>query len=66
MVVGPEGGWGEGEIARFDEAGFRPAALGPLVLRFETAAIAGLAVVAQQVMLGVVTSQERSSREAGG
>jgi 16S rRNA (uracil1498-N3)-methyltransferase len=66
MVVGPEGGWSEGEIARFDEAGFRPAALGPLVLRFETAAIAGLAVVAQQVMLRGGARQDPSSRDAGG
>jgi len=30
-------------------AGFREASLGPLVLRFETAAIAGLVVAAQQI-----------------
>jgi 16S rRNA (uracil1498-N3)-methyltransferase len=58
MVVGPEGGWSGDEIALFDAAGFLPAALAPLVLRFETAAVAGLAVVAQQVMM-------RGGAEAG-
>ncbi len=50
MLVGPEGGWSPGEVSRLDSAGFRRASLGALVLRFETAAVAALAVVAQQVM----------------
>jgi len=50
LAVGPEGGWDADEVAQFDESGFQPASLGPLVLRFETAAIAGLAVVAQHVL----------------
>lgn len=50
LLVGPEGGWSPHEALRMDDAGFRVASLGPLVLRFETAAIAGLAVAAQHVL----------------
>ncbi len=50
MIVGPEGGWSESEVLAFDEAGYARASLGPLVLRFETAAVAGLAVALQQIM----------------
>lgn len=66
MVVGPEGGWSEVEVALLDGAGFRPASLGPLVLRFETAAIAGLAIVAQQVLGRAGAGDSPSSRDAGG
>lgn len=66
MLVGPEGGWSTGEVARLDEAGFRPASLGPLVLRFETAAIAGLAVVAQQILARDGAGDRQPSKEAGG
>ena len=66
LLVGPEGGWSEGEISLLDDAGFRPASLGPLVLRFETAAVAGLAVVAQQVLDRAGTGDRPSSRDTGG
>lgn len=66
LLVGPEGGWSEGEVSLLDDAGFRPASLGPLVLRFETAAIAGLAVVAQQVLDRAGTGDRPSSRDTGG
>jgi 16S rRNA (uracil1498-N3)-methyltransferase len=45
IVVGPEGGMESAEIELFKSAGFRPVSLGLTVLRFETAAVAALAVV---------------------
>lgn len=45
LVVGPEGGFSSEEIRRAVENGFSPVALGPLVLRTETAGLAALAVV---------------------
>jgi len=44
VAVGPEGGIEPGERELLIEAGFLPVKLAPLVLRFETAAIAGLAL----------------------
>ncbi len=46
IVVGPEGGLEAAEIAACREAGFRIAHIGHRVLRFETAAIAALVLVA--------------------
>ncbi len=46
LALGPEGGWTEEERRKFvDDGGWRAASLGPQILRAETAAIAGLAVV---------------------
>lgn len=45
LLVGPEGGWNEEEIAAAQRAGFMPLALGPRVLRTETAAVAALAAM---------------------
>jgi 16S rRNA (uracil1498-N3)-methyltransferase len=45
IVIGPEGGMEPAEIELFKAAGFRPVSLGHTVLRFETAAVAALAVV---------------------
>ena len=45
LAIGPEGGMEPDEIARFTDAAFRPVALGDSILRFETAAVAALAVV---------------------
>ncbi|HEY7336822.1 MAG TPA: RsmE family RNA methyltransferase [Bryobacteraceae bacterium] len=50
LLIGPEGGWTEGERAAFVEAGWKRVSLGPLILRAETAAIAALAVVAQRAL----------------
>ncbi len=45
VLVGPEGGWTEGERRIAREGGFVPIGLGPLILRAETAALAALAVL---------------------
>jgi 16S rRNA (uracil1498-N3)-methyltransferase len=46
-VVGPEGGFTEAEAAAIQAAGFKPVALWRSTLRFDTAALAALALVAQ-------------------
>lgn len=46
IVVGPEGGVSPGERERCREAGLRLVSLGPRTLRFETAALAALAIAA--------------------
>jgi 16S rRNA (uracil1498-N3)-methyltransferase len=45
LLVGPEGGWTDQERREAATAGWQPASLGPRVLRAETAAAAGIAVV---------------------
>jgi 16S rRNA (uracil1498-N3)-methyltransferase len=45
LLIGPEGGWTEPERAAFVAAGWTRVSLGPLILRSETAALAGLAVL---------------------
>ena len=45
LVVGPEGGIEESELSTLLAAGCRTANLGPTTLRFETAGIAGIAVL---------------------
>lgn len=49
LLIGPEGGWTEGERAALDASGWQRASLGRLVLRAETAAIAALAIAGQQL-----------------
>lgn len=44
LAIGPEGGMEDDEVERFTAAGFRPVALGGTILRFETAAVAAVAV----------------------
>ena len=48
LFVGPEGGLSQIEVTACVQAGFRAGRLGPTVLRFETAAVAALAVVSQE------------------
>jgi 16S rRNA (uracil1498-N3)-methyltransferase len=45
MVIGPEGGLSAAERGTLLAAGYRPMALGPHTLRFETAALAAVAAV---------------------
>lgn len=44
IAVGPEGGLERDELEALEQAGFRRASLGPTILRFETAALAALAM----------------------
>jgi 16S rRNA (uracil1498-N3)-methyltransferase len=45
LVIGPEGDMEDAELETFTSAGFLPVTLGPTVLRAETAATAGIAVI---------------------
>jgi 16S rRNA (uracil1498-N3)-methyltransferase len=47
LLIGPEGGWTDGERESFTAAGWTSASLGPSILRAETAVCAALAIVAQ-------------------
>jgi len=49
LIVGPEGGFSEGEVALARERGCAIASLGPLILRAETAAIAAVTLVQHQL-----------------
>jgi 16S rRNA (uracil1498-N3)-methyltransferase len=42
LLVGPPGGWEEGEAGRLRSAGFTAVSLGPRILRAETAAVAAV------------------------
>ncbi|MFO7809148.1 16S rRNA (uracil(1498)-N(3))-methyltransferase [Guyparkeria sp.] len=48
LLVGPEGGLTEDEVALAGEHGFRALTIGPRILRAETAAITGVAVLQYQ------------------
>jgi 16S rRNA (uracil1498-N3)-methyltransferase len=50
LVIGPEGGFSDVEVAATSAAGFQPVRLGPRVLRTETAALT--AIAALQLQLG--------------
>ena len=45
LLIGPEGGLSEGEIALAERAGFKSLRLGPRVLRTETAPVAAISVL---------------------
>jgi 16S rRNA (uracil1498-N3)-methyltransferase len=44
LLIGPEGGWSDDEIARFDKQNLTPVKLTATILRVETAAIAAAAI----------------------
>ena len=45
LLVGPEGGFSDSEVSLARDAGFRVASLGPAILRTETAAVVGAALM---------------------
>jgi len=45
VLVGPEGGWTEEEVATAEGAGYVPLTLGPKILRAETAAITAIGIL---------------------
>ncbi len=55
VLIGPEGGFTDAEADRAAAAGFRPASLGPRILRSETAAAAATALV--QFLFGDMTTK---------
>lgn len=61
ILLGPEGGLAEGEREAAVEAGFRPVRLGPRTLRFETAAVAALAVAGAWLAAGRSSRSEELS-----
>ncbi|MCA0376379.1 MAG: 16S rRNA (uracil(1498)-N(3))-methyltransferase [Gemmatimonadetes bacterium] len=52
IAIGPEGGLERDELAALGAAGFRAASLGPTILRFETAALAALAIARTSLGVG--------------
>ena len=53
IVIGPEGGWGQEELALAEQADIQPITLGPQILRAETAAIAAISILQSRLgMLG--------------
>ncbi len=49
FAIGPEGGWTDGELAQFEQAGFIFASLGQRIMRTETAAMAAMAAVVYEL-----------------
>jgi len=57
LLIGPEGGWTEGELGMFRKAGLTGVRLGGTILRVETAAVAA-AVIAATVVAAAVKRGE--------
>jgi 16S rRNA (uracil1498-N3)-methyltransferase len=64
LAIGPEGGFEPGELALLDAAGFSRAALGGHIMRFETAAVAALAVARAAIDAAASASASLSSDTA--
>lgn len=62
LLIGPEGGWSDAELARFTEHHLTPITLGGTILRVETAAIAAAAVVAALMPQMPSNNHERSDQ----
>ena len=62
-LIGPEGGFSSAEISQAVSAGFVPVTLGHRVLRAETAAIAGMAIL--QFLLGNLSREDGGSDREG-
>ncbi len=62
LAIGPEGGIEADELEALVAAGFRPVRLGPTILRFETAAVAALAIA--RTALGAVSVSPSPVRES--
>ncbi len=60
LLVGPEGGFSDREVASAREAGYKPLYLGPFVLRTETAALYATAAV-QTIIMEKATWRLKSS-----
>ena len=63
LAIGPEGGLEAPELAQLETAGFLRASLGPGILRFETAAIAAIAIT--RSVLAASTSTPRRGAADG-
>ena len=63
LLIGPEGGLAKAELEHAKEAGFVPCALGPRVLRTETAALAALVIL--QDRFGDLGSTPRAGGNPG-
>lgn len=50
LALGPEGGFEPEEVASLRDSGFKDVTLGPSVLRFETAGLAGIAVARSMLL----------------
>ena len=62
-ILGPEGGFGDSEIAMAKQMGFIPATLGPRILRSETAAIAAGSIL--QYRFGDMNPNQNSIANQG-
>ena len=65
LFIGPEGGWTDGEIHRFEQAGLTGVALTATILRVETAAVAAAAIVGAAVAGASSPSSSAPAREPG-
>lgn len=65
LLIGPEGGFEAEERSACERAGLRPAHLGTRTLRFETAAVAGLAVIAQRAGSPAGRARRPAGADAG-